>query len=287
MADKKLRGSYRAPAKNKFKSSQPRLGVVAGIKLTKAHGQHFLTDVGYIQRSLEQVNLQDANVLEIGPGSGVLTQELLQGKLQGKIAHLRAVEIDERWADYLRKHIKDPRFSVVLGDIVQIDWAELLNDAPHWILIANLPYSVTFPVLYALHKYRHLVPHAVIMIQEEVAQKIVKTGGREYGFHSLFFQWFFSCKLLQKVPPAAFNPPPKVQSRFIEFMAQDRPAIVHEQEFWKFIKRAFTKPRQTLQNNLKSYHYDLSCIEPHYLSLRAQQLTMSDFLAIWRCLAEQ
>lgn len=287
MKDKKSWGSHRAPSKKKSKYPQHRPGIVAGMKLTKAHGQHFLTDVSYIQCALEHVNLQDANVLEIGPGSGILTNELLQGQLNGTIARLKAVEIDERWANYLQQEIKDPRFTVVLGDIVQTDWSELLKDAPRWMLISNLPYNVTFPVLYALHKYRAIVPHAIIMIQEEVAQKIVKSGGRDYGFHSLFFQWFFSCKLLQKVPPAAFNPPPKVQSRFIEFIAQDRPVIEKEEDFWKFIKRVFAKPRQTLQNNLKSYHYDLSCIEPRYLPLRAQQLTMSDFLAIWHCLAGQ
>lgn len=252
---------------------------VAGIPLVKAHGQNFLQDLQYLERSLAGFTLAGANVLEIGPGSGVLTKRLLAEA----VARVVAVEIDERWVAYGKKNIKDQRCTIVHGDIAQLDWSTLLgNDT--WLLIANLPYHVTFPILFKLVQYRAAIPQALLMVQEEVAQKLVKTGGRDYGYISLFFQWHFSIQLLEKVPPEAFNPPPKVFSRFIALTAQFPAPIVAQEEFWLFIKRCFGQPRRTLENNLKPFHYDLSLIDERYRLLRAQQLRMSDFLAIWRCL---
>jgi 16S rRNA (adenine1518-N6/adenine1519-N6)-dimethyltransferase len=119
------------------------------------------------------------------------------------------------------------------------------------------------------------------MIQEEVAQKLVKTTGRDYGYSSLFFQHFFTLTLLDKVPPTAFFPPPKVTSRLVYFRPKEQPEpIEREEKFWVFIKQCFAHPRRTLRNNLATYSY--KDIPEKYMPLRAQQMTMADFLAIWK-----
>lgn len=120
------------------------------------------------------------------------------------------------------------------------------------------------------------------MVQEEVAQKIVKTSGRGYGLPALFFQHFFEWKLLQKIRPGAFLPPPKVYSRLLYFKPRKKlTPIKNEQEFWLFIKRCFGQPRRTLRNNLAQAHYAIDKIPEKFMLLRAQQMTMQDFLEIW------
>ncbi|MCK5633150.1 hypothetical protein KAH94_05340, partial [bacterium] len=151
-----------------------------------------------------------------------------------------------------------------------------------WTLLANLPYQVTFPILYMLQKNRHLMREGVVMMQEEVAQKITKTSGRGYGYPALFLQRYFKLELLKKVPPEAFYPPPKIFSRLVYFKPKENvQAIPDEKKFWKFIKICFHQPRRTLRNNLSQSHYDLDKIEEKLLVLRSQQLGMKDFLNIW------
>jgi 16S rRNA (adenine1518-N6/adenine1519-N6)-dimethyltransferase len=165
---------------------------------------------------------------------------------------------------------------------LDLDWTMFQEHKP-WTLIANLPYAVTFPILHTLQKYRHLLQEGVIMIQEEVAQKIIKTSGKGYGYPSLFFQRYFEWKLLDKVLPGAFYPPPKVHSRVLYFKTR---AVVqpieHEAEFWKFIKACFHQPRRTLRNNLSQTQYDVTKIPESTLLLRAQQLNMEQLLELWQ-----
>ena len=123
------------------------------------------------------------------------------------------------------------------------------------------------------------------MIQEEVAQKLVKTSGRSYGYSSLFFQHYFEMRLLDKVPPSAFYPAPKVTSRLLYFKPRTEVTEIPEEEhFWKFIKSCFQQPRRTLRNNLAQTQYDVSLLSEEQLKLRAQQLSMNDFLDIWKIL---
>ena len=148
--------------------------------------------------------------------------------------------------------------------------------------MANLPYQVTFPILYILQKNMHVLKEGVIMVQEEVAQKILKSHGRDYGYVSLFFQYHFEWKMLDKIPPTAFNPPPKIFSRLLYFKPKFiKTPINNEQEFWKFIKICFKQPRRTLRNNLEQSHYDISKLSEQTLLLRAQQIDFEGFLEIW------
>lgn len=250
-----------------------------GIALKKKHGQNFLRDHKIVEYILNQVTLdENSSVFEIGCGDGFLTREIIKHPL----SRLWVFEIDPEWAAYVANSIADPRVTIFQEDILQVDFARFEPDKP-WTLLANLPYHITFAILDRLKQNWHLLKEGVIMVQEEVAQKILKTSGRGYGFLSLYFQYYFDWKLLQKVSPTAFLPPPKVYSRLLYFKpAKEKPAIPDEIEFWKFIKRCFASPRRTLKNNLQPFHYPLEKIAPETLALRAQQMIFDDFLKVWQ-----
>lgn len=250
---------------------------LGGIELKKKYGQHFLNDQLVVDHMIAKVNIANASVFEIGPGSGFLTSSILRQP----VARLWAFEIDTEWADYLSKNYTDERLRIFNENFLDIDFSVFEPYAP-WVVLANLPYQVTFPILYAFMNHRHLISEGVVMIQEEVAQKIVKKSGRGYGFHSLFLQHYCEWQLLDKVPPSSFTPPPKVNSRLLYFKPkQEVKPIANEVQFWKFIKICFSSPRRTLKNNLVSTHYDLAAIAPDILAMRAQELTMADLLDIW------
>lgn len=249
------------------------------IPLKKKYSQNFLKDMRYIDSILNAVELTpESSVFEVGGGAGALTKAILQHQLK----QLWVFEIDPDWAAELKK-IQDGRLTVFEENFLDFDFKRFESSRP-WTLLANLPYQITFPILHLLQKHRDLLKEGVIMVQEEVAQKILKTGGRNYGFVSLFFQWFFDWKMLDKVPPEAFYPKPKVFSRLLYFKPKtDVPKIEREDEFWQFVKVCFKQPRRTLRNNLMQTHYDdNSVIKPETLALRAQQLSMDDFLIIWQ-----
>ena len=252
-----------------------------GIVLKKRFGQHFLREQIYVDHMIDAVEISGASVFEIGCGDGFLTKSLLETDL----ARLWVFEIDHEWASYVKTTYPDDRMTVNTENILDVDYSIFEPYTP-WTLLANLPYQVTFPILYKLVAHRHLFKEGVVMIQEEVAQKIVKTSGRGYGFASLYLQYFFNWRLLDKVPPTAFEPPPKVVSRLIYFCPkQELLPIPKEKEFWGFIKRCFRQPRRTLRNNLSSYHYDLTRLSEQMLQLRAQQLGMEQLIELWTILS--
>ena len=254
-----------------------------GITLKKQYGQHFLRDPRVVEHMLQAISFDpQLSIFEIGCGDGFLTERIVAHEF----ARLWIFEIDPEWAAFVRTKLVDPRLEIFLDNILDVEFKRFEPYAP-WVLLANLPYQITFPLLHLFVANRALLKEGVIMVQEEVAQKIMKTSGRGYGFPSLYFQHFFEWKALDKIPPTAFYPPPKVFSRLLYFKprAQLIP-IAQEAEFWKFIKACFKQPHRTLKNNLAQTHYDLSRIDAATLVLRAQQLAMADLLSIWQAFTE-
>ncbi len=256
-------------------------GAAHGIPLKKRYGQHFLREQIYIDHMIDAVELtNESSVFEIGCGDGFLTKSILKTPIK----RLWVFEIDESWAEHVKTVYADERMSIFTENILDTDFSRFEPDKP-WTLLANLPYQITFPILYRLVEHRNLIKEGVIMMQEEVAQKILKTSGRGYGFASLYFQHNFILRALDKVPPTAFYPPPKVESRLLYFAPiADPEPIEDEKEFWVFIKRCFQQPRRTFRNNLQSYHYDHTRISEDTLALRSQQMSMDDLLKLWQVL---
>lgn len=253
-------------------------GFAQGIALKKSYGQHFLRNDSIAQKIIMSVDLNDSSsVFEIGCGDGALTRVILQSKL----ARLWVFEIDPEWAALVKKRLPDNRMQVFVEDILTTDFSQFEPHKP-WTLLANLPYQITFPLLYKLQENRHLLAECVIMIQEEVAKKIVATHGRGYGFVSHFFQHYFELRLLDKISPSSFYPPPKVFSRLVYFKPKSSVIpIPDETNFWEFVRYSYKQPRRTLKNNLAQKHYDLNKIPTETLALRAQQMNIEDLLKVW------
>jgi 16S rRNA (adenine1518-N6/adenine1519-N6)-dimethyltransferase len=248
----------------------------AGIPLKKQFGQHFLRNQQVVEHMVQAVDIKDASVFEIGCGDGFLTQHILSTD----IARLWVFEIDREWVNFVTHKFSDKRLHVFHENFLDLNWRRLQEFRP-WTVLANLPYQVTFPILHRIQEHREMIKEGVVMVQEEVAQKIFKTSGRGYGYPSLFFQYYFDWKLLDKVAPTDFYPPPKVYSRLIYFKPKkDTPPIPDEEGFWKFIKVCFKQPRRTLRNNLKQGQYDSTDLT-EILDLRAQQMSMADLLDVW------
>lgn len=252
-------------------------GISEGVALKKKYGQHFLRDETVVHNITSYVDLTpQTSVFEIGCGDGFLTRAILANDLE----RLWVFEIDPEWVAHVNKTIDDKRLTVFEENFLDIDFTRLEPNVP-WTVLANLPYQVTFPILYRFVQHKALLHEGVVMVQEEVAQKIVKKSGRGYGYASLFLQHHFDWELRDKVPPSAFYPPPKIFSRLLYFKSKKTPVIPDEQAFWKFIKTCFKQPRRTLRNNLEQTHFDLSRISDETFKLRAQQMSMSDLLQIW------
>ena len=254
-----------------------------GIVLKKQFGQHFLQDQFFIDQVIQKIPFtQGMNVFEIGCGEGVLTKAIAA---QQPLNKLKVFEIDAEWANLVKTNLKDnPRVEVIESNILDQNLNEIFK-GEQWVLLANLPYCITFPILHLLQQSSPVVKEGVIMIQEEVAQKIVQKSGRGYGYPSLFFQHYFDWELMDKVPPTAFYPPPKVFSRLLYFKTKKNPEfIVDESGFWKFIKACFLQPRRMLKNNLQQSKYGTELFSPELLKKRAQELSMQDFLTVWNSL---
>lgn len=248
------------------------------VRLKKKYGQHFLRDLNTVHHIVDAVTLgPDSSVMEIGCGDGFLTEAILYKPL----VRLWCFEIDAEWIQIVQQKIADSRLTIFHQDILTTDLQQLAPHAP-WVLLANLPYNITFPILYLLQQNRHLFTEGVIMIQEEVAHKITKTSGKDYGYTSLFFQRYFTWRKLDKIPPSAFFPPPKVFSRLLYFKPkQDVIEIANEPAFWEFIKVCFKQPRRTLRNNLMHTNYPFERLDEQTLQSRAQQFDITALLTIW------
>ena len=264
--------------RNVMKTQSPNID---GIFIKKQFGQHFLRDQSVINTILDAVTLTPTtSIFEIGCGDGFLTRSILKNPC----ARLCVFEIDPDWAAYVQTHYADPRLTIFTENILEIHFAERLKEFQPWTLLANLPYQITFPLLFMLHNNRALLREGVIMVQEEVAHKLLKTSGRDYGFVSIFFQHYFTWQSLQTIPPAAFFPPPKIHSRLLHFVPKAvTPEIPQEALFWKFIKSCFARPRRTLRNNLSATPYAERAAQLGFSdTLRAQEMTFEDFLDLWK-----
>ncbi len=247
----------------------------------KGFGQHFLRKQSVVDHMIEKIAISDTtSILEIGCGDGFLTRSILE---KTPCVRLWSYEIDPEWADYVKERITDARLSVKEENILEVDMQELEAHAP-WVLLSNLPFQITFPILFLLYNHKKLFSEGVIMIQEEVAQKITAKRGKKYSATSLFLQHHFDFELMEKIEPGAFSPPPKVFSRLIYFKPKYPDPLPDEEGFWKFLKLCFGSPRQMLKNNLQSTHFDLTKLPDELAIKRAQELSFEELLVLWESL---
>lgn len=245
-------------------------------------GQHFLRDHSVVDRILDSADLRTSDrVLEIGPGPGVLTLPMV-----ARAGRVLACEIDSKLADALESV---EGLELLRGDILRQDLARWL-DPPGWKVVANLPYYITTPILEKLLLEAHdRITELWLMMQREVAVRIVSPASREAGSLSYFVHLFGDPKLLFKVPPGAFAPPPKVESAVLHLRLHGRHlARVSSDDFQTVVRTAFSQRRKTLRRSLRGVFSDpvalleKAGIEP---TRRPETLTMEEFLGlveVWR-----
>ncbi len=223
-----------------------------GLIPKKGLGQHFLIDRNILNKIIQtaQVNEKDI-VLEVGPGLGEMTVELAK-----KAKKVIAVEIDPKLLEVLKKKVMDyPNVEVVKGNILKLNFDKLLHQEKGLVkVVANLPYQISTPLLFRFIESRHLFFTLTLMLQKEVAERMVASpGGKDYGPLSIFVQLASNISISFFIKSTAFFPPPKVESAVIHINWKEKPLVEIKDEEWfkKIVKGCFGYRRKTLTNALR------------------------------------
>ncbi len=250
-------------------------------------GQHFLTDAGWRARILKVLHVKGDEVwLEIGAGHGEMTALLARDA-----ARLIAVELDLRLAQRLHELAREfPNLEVVPRDVLDLE-IPLLPNAVRLHVYGNLPYYITSPILHRLFQYADRVSSIHVVIQFEVAARLVaRPGRRQYGYLSVLTQFYARPEIVFRIPPGAFHPSPKVASALVSMRLPGERAtlgIPNESNFLQLVKTCFTQKRKTLLNNLRSMlgaKKSERILDASGLArdARAEQLTVAQFAHLYR-----
>ncbi len=216
------------------------------VRAKKHLGQHFLRDLEVARRIAASLPLDGrTSVLEIGPGTGVLTQFLLENP----DIDLTAVELDSESVVYLHQHF--PQLKVVEADFLKMDLKNLFSDK--FCVIGNLPYNISSQIFFKMLDNKNQIPCLVGMIQKEVAERMAaKEGNKTYGILSVLMQAYYSIDYLFTVHEHVFDPPPKVKSAVIRLTRNDVSRINCDEKLFKtVVKTAFNQRRKQMRNSLK------------------------------------
>ncbi len=218
------------------------------VKPKKSLGQHFLKDMQIARRIAETLNAyKNLPVLEIGPGTGVLTQFLLE---EGH--DLTVVELDWESVDYLRVHFPVLENKIIADDFLQLDLSRLFEGKP-FCVIGNYPYNISSQIFFKVLDYKDHVPCCSGMIQKEVAERLAAgPGSKTYGIISVLLQVWYDIEYLFTVSEQVFDPPPKVKSAVIRMTRNNRVSLGCDEKLFKtVVKTSFNQRRKTLRNSMK------------------------------------
>ncbi len=245
------------------------------IAVKKKFGQNFLTDNNICRKIVQSARIEKHDrVLEIGPGFGALTSEILQA-----VPHFTAVEKDRALAAFIRKEF--PSVTVIEGDFLTINLPDLAGGEKLKIM-GNIPYSITSPILFKLLDNRKHILSQTLMMQHEVARRLVAVPNtKEYGVLAVQLQTFCDVFYLFKVNRKVFRPKPEVDSAVVNIIPRTTPLDGDEKEFRAFVRTAFQQRRKTIQNNLRK-SYDLSMVVSTDLSRRSESLSIEEFHTLFR-----
>lgn len=223
-----------------------------GAAPNRTLGQNFLVNAPALDRicATAQLAKNDA-VLEIGPGLGALTVRLLRDA--GQVA---AIEKDRAFAAFIREKMRGDAFRLIEGDALDVAWNDLGLPPTGVKVVANLPYSISKPMLRRLlEEWRPHLQSATVLVQREVADRLVGAPGtREYGPMSLMAELYARVRPAFDIAPESFLPPPAVVSTVVhlELLPQPSLQLANEAFFWRVVRAAFAQRRKTLGNTLKS-----------------------------------
>ncbi|HBH20567.1 MAG TPA: 16S rRNA (adenine(1518)-N(6)/adenine(1519)-N(6))-dimethyltransferase [Rikenellaceae bacterium] len=252
------------------------------VRAKKALGQHFLTDQGIAMTIVDSLTTEGVrDVLEIGPGMGVLTQYLLKRD----DIDLKLVELDGESVEYLLTHFPGMQGRLYEADYLRLDIHTLFKG--QYRVIGNFPYNISSQIFFKILDDKDRVPEVVCMIQKEVADRIAeKPGTKTYGILSVLLQAWYDIDYIIPVGSGAFCPPPKVQSAVIRLRRNSRTSLGCDEKLFKtVVKTAFNQRRKTLRNALKPLLTDSVDKSAPVFDLRAERLSVEDFVDLTNTLS--
>ena len=262
-----------------------------GVRAKKHLGQHFLKDEEIAKKIAGTLSLKGyKQVLEIGPGMGVLTKYLLQRNMD-----LVVMDLDEESIVYLNHSFRleyaeilknSNRFTIVQADFLKFDLQELFGDE-QFAITGNFPYNISSQIVFKMLEMRQQIPEFSGMFQKEVALRICASPGNKiYGILSVLVQAFYDAEYLFTVPPSVFDPPPKVDSGVLRLVRKENLALpCDEQLLFKVVKTAFGQRRKTLRNSLKTFNLSNNLKEDTIFDRRPEQLHVVDFITLTQKIA--
>ncbi len=245
------------------------------VRAKKHLGQHFLSDDNIAAKIVASLK-ENANVLEIGPGTGVLTKHLLQIK----DINLKVIEIDRESVEFLSQQFPILNSKIISADFLHHDLKSLFDN--NFSIIGNFPYNISTQILFKVLDYRDMVNEVVGMFQKEVAVRIASgPGTKDYGILSVLLKAFYNIEYLFTVNENVFNPPPKVKSAVIRVTRNDVIKLdCDEKLFFTVVKTAFNQRRKTLRNALSSLQFNTDEKLVYLFTKRAEQLGVEEFIYI-------
>jgi 16S rRNA (adenine1518-N6/adenine1519-N6)-dimethyltransferase len=252
-------------------------GMTDYVKPKKQLGQHFLTDQGVASAIVEAIKPSTENLLEIGAGTGILTNYILKKRLP----NFKIIEIDKESVNYLLRHFEGIEKNLIEADFLSYDLENLFPT--HFSIIGNFPYNISNQILFKAYDYRQKIDEVVGMFQKEVAERIAsKPGKKKYGILSVLLQAYFDIEYLFTVDEDVFDPPPNVKSGVIRLVRNQVETLGCDESLFKtVVKTAFNQRRKTLGNALKAMGAkEWPAEHKELLSKRAEQLSVADFVLI-------
>lgn len=245
------------------------------VKAKKYLGQHFLKDESVAKRIANSLTLKGyGQILEIGPGTGVLTKYLLK-----KDTTTHVIEIDTESVEYLKANYLNLSERIIEQDFLKYDLSQIFGNKP-FAIIGNFPYNISSQIVFKTLELRHQIPEFSGMFQKEVALRICsKEGSKVYGILSVLTQAFYEAEYLFTVPPSVFNPPPKVDSGVLFLRRKpDFKLGCDEKLFFRVVKTAFQQRRKTLRNSLKIFNLPDNLKANTIFGRRPEQLSVAEFI---------
>jgi len=253
------------------------------VRAKKHLGQHFLHDEGIARKIGDTLSLDGyTQVLEIGPGMGVLTKYLIEKPVQ-----VTAMDIDKESIAYLNEHYTQESLKVVYDDFLKADLSSYFGEQA-FAITGNFPYNISSQIVFKAIENRRQVPEFSGMFQKEVAQRICEgPGSKTYGILSVLTQTFYEAEYLFTVKPGVFNPPPKVDSGVLRLIRRpDFDLPCPEALYFKVVKTAFQQRRKTLRNSLKGFQLSDKLKEDTIFAQRPEQLSVAQFIGLTQKIAE-
>ncbi|MGL1885803.1 MAG: 16S rRNA (adenine(1518)-N(6)/adenine(1519)-N(6))-dimethyltransferase RsmA [Reichenbachiella sp.] len=248
------------------------------VRPKKRLGQHFLNDLSIAEDIVNGLTEMEGieRVLEIGPGTGVLSNMLVD---RPEFKQLVLMDLDRESVDFLKTKYEGKDVEILFEDYLKQDLVGLFGQNK-FSIIGNFPYNISSQIFFKVLDDREYVGEVVCMLQKEVAERIAsKEGNKTYGILSVLLQAYYDIEYLFTVPPNVFTPPPKVNSGVIRLKRNDVTDLgCDEKMFKRVVKAGFQMRRKTLRNSLKPLGLPESLIENEVLNKRAEQLSVSDFV---------